>query len=227
MLSEPAASLTDLALGVVTLTLAFRLHGRDVQSYWRRTFWWAAAAALAGAVHHGFVTYSDTWSGPSWAVISGMVVLTVSFVLAASVQDVLGAGRRRVFWALRSASLVAYAGLAALGYYGIATILACEGVTMVAILVLWEIARRRGHPRARAMAWALGASVLAGCTRALPADVADLVRLDPTSLYHLAQIPGMVLLYIALVPAARSKAQAAVRLTVNRPGFEDRSRAIG
>ena len=216
MLSEPAASLTDLALGVVTLTLALRLRGRGVQSYWRRTFWWAAAAALAGAVHHGIVTYSDAWSGPSWAVISGMVVLTVSFVLAATVQDVLGEGRRREFWALRSASLVAYAGLAAFGYYGIATILACEGVTMVAILVLWETARRRGHPRAPAMALALGASVFAGCARALPGDLIDVIHLDPTSLYHLAQIPGMVLLYLALVPAVWKRAPAALRLAERR-----------
>ena len=65
--------------------------------YWRLTFWWAGAA-LAGAVHHGVVTYSDTWSGPSWAVISMMVVVAVSYLLAASVVEVLGPGRGRVFW---------------------------------------------------------------------------------------------------------------------------------
>jgi len=47
--------------------------------------------------------------------------------------------------------------------------------------------------------------------------VTELVGLDPTSLYHLAQIPGMVLLYAALAsptwlrrgaPATRSVATA-------------------
>jgi hypothetical protein len=45
---------------------------------------------------------------------------------------------------------------------------------------------------------ALGASVVAGCARALPAGVTDVVGLDPTSVYHLAQIPAMVLLFMAL-----------------------------
>jgi hypothetical protein len=201
MLSEPAASLTDLALGLVTLGLAVATRTLDVNRYWSRALWWAAAAALAGAVHHGFVTYSDTWAGPSWAVISGMVVVTISFVLAASVLDVLGPGRQRAFWLLRSVSLVAYAGLAVSGHYGVGAILACEGVTMVAILALWGVAYRRRHPRAPAMLVALGASILAGTLRAVPADVTEVIGLDPTSLYHVAQIPAMVLLYAALAGA--------------------------
>src|SRR5262249_40442002 len=143
----------------------------DVNRHWRQTLWWAAAAALAGALHHGFVTYSDTWAGPSWAVISGMVVVTISFTLAATVYDVLGPGRPPGFWLLRSLSLVAYAGLAVAGHYGIGTILACEGVTMMTIIALWGLALHRRHPRAPAMLVALAASVLAGSVRALPTGV--------------------------------------------------------
>ena len=203
MLSEPAPALTDLALGLVTLALAVSLGRSEVVNrYWRRMLWWAAAAALAGALHHGVVTYSDTWSGPSWAVISGMVVVTISYTLAATVHDVLGADRGNVFWLLRSLSLGAYAGLAVFGYYGIGTMLACEGVTMVTILVLWGLAFHGRHPRAPAMLLALGASIVAGSLRAVPASVTDSVGLDPTSLYHVAQIPAMVLLYLALTGAA-------------------------
>ena len=193
-LSETAAALTDLALGTTTLALTPLLRAREVNPNWRRTVWWAAAAALAGVVHHGFVTSHDNWAGPSWAVISGMVVITISFSLAATVTDVLGAGRRRLFWVLRTASLVVYAFLALLGHYGIGTILACEGVTMLCVLVLWAIALARHEPRAPRMIVALGASALAGCTRALPSTVTRIVGLDPTSMYHLAQIPPMVLL---------------------------------
>ena len=42
--------------------------------------------------------------------------------------------------------------------------------------------------------------------RALPSAVTDLFGLDPTRLYHLAQIPGMVLLYHALVADAAAPA---------------------
>ncbi|HEX2504145.1 MAG TPA: hypothetical protein VHK00_09380 [Miltoncostaeaceae bacterium] len=201
-LSEPALSLTDLALGLVVIALAVRLQGTPgVHRYWRLTFWWAGAAALAGAVHHGVVTYSDTWSGPSWAVISMMVVVAVSYLLAASVVEVLGPGRGRVFWVLRSAGLVAYAGLAIAGYAGVNSILACEGVTMLAILWLWGRALREGHPLALPVIVAILASGAAAGVRALPDDVTGLVGLDPTSLYHLAQIPGMVLFFLALAAA--------------------------
>jgi Family of unknown function (DUF6962) len=198
MLSEPAPSLTDLVLGVVTLALAIRASTANVDRYWRTMLWWAASAALAGAAHHGFVTQSERWAGPSWAVISAMVVITISYALAASVQDVLGPGRGRVFWALRMASLVAYAVLAAFGHYGIGTILACEGVTMACVLTLWAVALARGLPGAGMMVFALGASVVAGCTRALSPEMTDVVGLDPTSLYHVAQVPAIVLLYVAL-----------------------------
>lgn len=203
MLSEPASSLTDLALGVVVLLLAFALRRHPgVHRYWRWTFWWVAAAALAGAVHHGVVTYSDRWAEPSWALISGMVVVAVSYLLAASVVDVLGPGRGRVFWVLRSAGLVAYAVLALTGHAGIEAILLCEGLTMLAVLWLWGLAIARHHPRGWPVAAALVASMAAAVTRALPADVTARFGLDPTSLYHLAQIPGMVLLFLALTRRA-------------------------
>ncbi|MEW6582848.1 MAG: hypothetical protein AB1416_08820 [Actinomycetota bacterium] len=205
MLVEPAASLTDLALGLVALVLALRLRAAPgVHPHWTRSFAWASAAALAGAVHHGVVVRSDTWSGPSWAVISGIVVVAISYLLAASVVEVLGEGRSRVFWVLRSGSLIAYAAVAASGRAGIAAILLCEGVTMLAVLALWVMALRRRHPLAWPVAAALVASMGAAAARALPAASEPVPGLDPTSLYHVAQIPGLLLLAWA-VAAARPR----------------------
>jgi hypothetical protein len=214
-LSEPAQSLTDLALGLVVIALAVMLQRTPgVHRYWRLTFWWAGAAALAGAVHHGVVTYSDTWAGPSWAVISSMVVVAVSYLLAATVEEVLGPGHARAFWILRSAGLIAYVGLAIAGHAGVNSILACEGITMIAILTLWGKALREHHPLAIPVIIAILASGAAAGFRALPPAVSEFFGLDPTSLYHLAQIPGMVLLYHALVATPQRQprpAAAAVR----------------
>jgi hypothetical protein len=222
MLSEPGPSLTDLALGLVALVLAVRA-GPVVTRSWRAMLWWAAAAALAGAVHHGVVTRWPRWAGPSWALISAMVVVTISYALAATVRDVLGPGRRRVFVALRASSLAVYAALAAFGYYGITTILACEGVTMTSVLVLWIVALHRRQAGSGWMVVALAASVVAGCSRALPARMTGTVGLDPTSLYHVAQIPAIVLLYAALVRRSTAgPAGSTPRLwggeTADRPG---------
>jgi hypothetical protein len=203
MLHEPASSLTDLALGLVVVGLALGLRrSPGLHRYWRTMFWWVGAAALAGAVHHGVVTRSERWAEPSWALISCMVVIGISYLLAATVVEVLGPGRGRVFWVLRSLSLVAYAALALAGHAGIEAILLCEGVTMAAVIGLWIHAARAGHPLALPLLAALAASSMAGATRAMPADVTALVGLDPTSLYHVAQIPGMVMLYGTLVGAA-------------------------
>ena len=125
MLAEPAPALSDLALGLVVVALAVRLgRAPAAHPHWRRSFWWAGIAALAGFVHHGVVKYSERWSGPSWALISAMVVVAVSYLLAASAA--------------------------------------------------------------------------AAATKAIDPALTRLVALDPTSVYHLAQIVGMVLLYLAV-----------------------------
>ena len=137
-----------------------------------------------------------------------MVVVGISYLLAASVVEVLGPGRGRVFWVLRSLGLIAYAALAIAGYAGVNSMLACEGITMLAILALWGRALHDHHPLAVPVIVAILASGAAAGVRALPSDVTELVGLDPTSLYHLAQIPGLVLLYHALVAAPQRQPQA-------------------
>ena len=198
MLSEPASALTDLLLGAVAVGLAVRIGSRiDLTPHWRRMFWWTAAAALAGSVHHGFVTGSARWTDRSWLVVTFLVVVAISYLLAASVDEVLGSGHARTFWVLRSASLVAYVAVALTVGASIGAILLCEGMTMMAVLALWGVGISRGHPRARAVAVAIVASVVAAVIRALPADLVAPTGLNPTSLYHLAQIPGLILLFLA------------------------------
>lgn len=204
MLSEPASALTDLALGMVAIILAVRLRpARHLTPHWARTFWWTGAAALAGAVHHGVVTHSDRWDDRSWLVVTFLVVVAISYLLAASVDEVLGPGHVRAFWLLRSGSLVAYVVVALTAGASIGAILACEAVTMVAVLAVWGIGIRRRHPRARAVATAIVASAAAAVIRALPPELVEPTGLDPTSLYHLAQIPGLILLYSAVANQAR------------------------
>jgi hypothetical protein len=202
VLAQPAQSLTDLLLGTVVVLLALRLRRSPAaHSYWRAAFWWAGIAALAGAVHHGFVMWWPRWGELSWAIISVLVVVAVSYLLASTVAEVLGPDRVRVFWSLRSIGIVAYVFMAATGHAGVAAILACESLTMLSILILWGWAAIRGHPLARPVLVAIMASGAAGAAQALSPGVTDRVGLDPTSVYHLAQIVGMVLLYFAITAA--------------------------
>ena len=186
--------------------------------HWRAAFWWFGLAALAGAVHHGLIVRWPHAADVSWTVISVMVVVAVSYLLAGTVAEVLGPGRRRAFWLLRSIGLVAYLVIAASGNAGIATMLACEALTMVSVLALWVLAAHRDHPLARPVLIAIVVSIAAAGMKAVNPELLRPVGLDPTSAYHLAQIVGMVLLYVAVngaqgrdlaaAPAARRYAVA-------------------
>ena len=165
-----------------------------VDRHWRSALWWFGIAAFAGALHHGLIVQWPDFSDASWALISLLVVVAVSFLLAGTVHDVLGGRHTRAFWLLRSIGIAAYAVIALTGHAGIQAILACESLTMASILVLWGFAAYRGHPRAPAMLVAITASGAAALTKL----AGDLAGVDGTSLYHLAQIPGVLLLYAAV-----------------------------
>jgi hypothetical protein len=222
MLVQPAQALTDLLLGLVVLGLAVGLvRVRAVHRYWRRTFWWAGAGAVGGFVHHAVLVRWPAVAALGWAVLSIMVVVAVSYLLAATVEEVLGPDHGRVFWLLRSVGLVAYVGLAASGHASISGMLACESFTMGAVLALWGWAVYRRHPLAKPVLVAILASGMAAGSQALSPAVTGYVNLDPTSTYHLAQIAGMVLLYRAITtaaayPAAGQSWYAARQATVRR-----------
>lgn len=211
VLVQPMPSLTDLALGLVTVYLVWRLRrGGEVVTHWRAALVWVAASALAGAVYHGVLVGIPRLTALSWAITSVMVVVVVSYVLAASVVQVLGRRRVVVFWLLRSVGLVAYVVLAGAGHASITAIMGCESLTMASVVGLWIWAWGRGHPMAGPMLVAIGASIAAAMLRLVP-GAAALAGLDPDSGYHLGQIGAMVLLYHAV---ARSGGQppAAARL---------------
>jgi hypothetical protein len=97
---QPLPSLTDLALGLVTVYLVRRLpRDGEVSTHWRAAFAWAVGTALAGAVYHGVFVGIPRVNHLSWAVMSVMVVVVMSYLLAASVAQVLGRRRAVVFWA--------------------------------------------------------------------------------------------------------------------------------
>jgi uncharacterized membrane protein len=199
VLAEPAQSLTDLTLGLVVAWLTLRLRRRpEVHRHWVASFGWAGVAALAGAVHHAVLVRWVRWADVSWAVITVMIVLAVSYLLAGSVVEVLGSGHAREFWLLRSIGLVAYVAVALTGHAGVGSMLACEGLTMASVVALWVLAAYRRHPLGRPVLFAIVLSGAAGATQALSQSVTGVIGLDPTSTYHLAQIAGMTALFWGL-----------------------------
>jgi hypothetical protein len=218
MLAQPAQSLTDLALGLVTVLLGLRLS-RAPASHgpWRAAFYWFGVAALLGAVHHGVFVRWPRAAELSWGVVSVLVVVGVSYVLAGTVADVLGPGRARAFWLLRSAGFLAYVGMVASGHAGVAAILWCESLTMISVLALWVWAAFHGNLMAPMALVAIGASLAAAGTKALNPHMLQTVHLDPTSVYHLAQIVGTVLLYVAVKRSLPAEGTVGAHQPQSRP----------
>lgn len=215
MLAEPGHALTDLSLGLVAVTLAIGLRRTPaVHRHWRSALWWFGVAALAGTAHHGVIVRWPEVADPSWALISLLVVVAVSFLLAGTVHDVVGGRHTRTFWVLRSLGIAAYVVIALSGHAGIQAILASESLTMVNILGLWLWAGYRGHPSAPMMLLAITASGAAALTKLAGTDVGGL---DPTSIYHLAQIPGLLLLFAAVRGVSRRPSGSAVVLARSAP----------
>jgi hypothetical protein len=226
MLAQPTQSLTDLALGLVSVLLGLRLSRTPAKhNYWAASFYWFGVAALLGAVHHGEIVRWPRAADVSWGVISVLVVIGVSYVLAGTVAEVLGPDRQRAFWVLRSVGFVAYVTMVATGHAGVAAILWCESLTMLSVLTLWVWAAYHHNPKAPMTLTAIVASIGAAGTKAISPDVLRTVHLDPTSSYHLAQIVGTVLLYYAVKPSpVEERVQvpgAATPIADGVPAFRD------
>ncbi len=217
-LVEPASSITDFALGIVAIGVALGLWRKDrISPHWSRAFASIGVAALLGGVHHGFLKSHETIATASWSTISMVIAIGITFILAATVATVLGDGRGRPLLTVRSISLVAFLVLAILGRATVSTLVITEGLVMITVVVLWMHAWRLGQPGVGLILVAIGASILAAGVRGSSLHVTFAGwEFDPTALYHLAQMPGLVLLYIAIQRRAKA---VDLRPTIEQPSL--------
>jgi hypothetical protein len=202
---EVAAGVTDLLLGAVLVVSAWRL-GRTpgVHRYWALMFWFAAAGAFAGTAHHLLFRGSRAASDRSWLAVGVLVIIAISYMLAATATDLLDERLARLFIRLRIAGLVAYVVLiATMGIGRTKPLVLSESLTMAAIVGLWFYALYVGRPAAGRMLTAIAVCALSAIFFLLPTEVLPTsVGLDARSLQHLAQIPGVLLICHVIAWAA-------------------------
>ncbi|MGP4030134.1 DUF6962 family protein [Actinomadura sp. 3N407] len=186
---------TNLILALVTFACAVALlRVRGVLRAWHMTFWFAGGSALAGAVYHGLF-HTDA----AWIVVGVLVVLAISYLLIGSAQEILSPRGVRIVVAVRAVGVAAYAVAIVLGRTGLVALVVAESATMACVLGLWIYAAAIRHHMAKGMILALLAHGLAGVAFVLPDSVTARTGLNPTSLSHLALIPGILVLYAAIV----------------------------
>lgn len=195
---DAVSAVTDLALGAVAACLWWALLGRPGRGgLWSPVFGLVAVAALGGAVFHSFTSRDEASGETLWNLIGLALVLSLGFLAAASLAATVANPPAWVQAAVPVASGGLYVVLAAVGSGGPEGVALASAPANVATVVLWLRALARRHPRAPAVLVAMVASGLAAAARA-GAVAADSAALHPDGVYHLAQIPGLVLLYLAV-----------------------------
>jgi hypothetical protein len=184
-----ASALSDLALGLVTLAEARRLaRTPGLRPAWPPAFGWLGAGAVAGALHHRGRGPRPSWGAVGWLLGAGLTAL-----LAASAEDA-GVRRPELARALGGAGMAAYGALLGTGRRGLDALVLAQGPAMGATVAIWVRAARAGHPRARPVLRAMAASAGAAAVRRLVPERVGGRAVDRDTLYHLAQIPGVLLL---------------------------------
>ena len=199
-LVEPASSLTDFTLGIVAFIAAARLIPRAAaDSHWRWFFLWISIAGVWGGFHHGFIVGHESVATLSWPVISLLVAIAISHLLAASVISVLGRGQGNPFLAVRAISITVFFFMVVSGNATVVTLVLTEGLTMALVIGLWVYAWQKEQPGVGLFLAAIMVSLFAAALKASGLGFTlGGWAFDPNSLYHLAQIPGLFLLFAAI-----------------------------
>jgi hypothetical protein len=195
---EPAAAVTDYLLALIGAYMGVGLlRTPSVDRYWAFACFSIAAGALVGGVYHGHLI-DGSRSDDVWTVITIIVAVTVSFLLAATVNSALGREKARLWMALRLVSLGGFVILALAGHGGLSTFFYMESVSMVCVLGIWVYAWTRGQDGASLILAAIFASGAAAVFRFLPVGFEAGWDWDHNAIYHLAQVPGLLVLYYGL-----------------------------
>jgi len=155
---------------------------------------WIGVAGLWGGFHHGFIVGHGSIATLSWPVISLLVAIAISHLLAASVIAELGKGQGNPFLAVRAISLMVFFYMVVSENATVITLILTEGLAMALVIGLWVRAWQKEHPGVGLVLAAFMVSLKASSLQFTLGSW----EFDANSIYHLAQIPGLFLLLAAI-----------------------------
>lgn len=189
------AGLIDIPFGAVLLGCALWLRTvPGVHHYWVLTTGFGGVSALLGAAYHLVLQDPDWLATTSWVVTAVLLIIALSYMLAASAMDVLGPEPTRIVLVVRTVGLAAYLVAVCFGYTGTGPLVTCEALTMAGIVGMWCYAAYTGHPRGRPMVTGILVSALSSACFIVPADTWAEIDLTAGAVSHLVQIPGFILI---------------------------------
>lgn len=193
--TEAAGALTDLALGAAAAAITRRLRRSPAAGpLWRATFALTAGASLLGAAHHGLLTRRHPGLAViTWRVIAATVAAALAALLLATVRQTLGPRATLAVFPLAAAGPAAYLASLRRGGGDLDGMVRLQAAAMSVVVLAWLQAAARGRPGGRIGVAAIATSAAAAGLRARPPAAAVRHGLGGDALYHVAQIPGLVL----------------------------------
>jgi hypothetical protein len=207
MFSESPAELTtaatDLALGVESLLVARLAVPPGAASGLREAVWrWVlmltAVASLLGALAHG-ISWSVSVLDGIWKLLYLDLGFVAALFLVGAVIDWRGARGAGRLIPMAFAAGALFFGLTQWIDGGFVLFIVYEAVVMLAALAIYlTLARRRRLAGAGAVAVAIVLSLVAAALQASDLAIVWIVPFDHNSLFHLMQMPAVVLLGVGV-----------------------------
>jgi hypothetical protein len=201
--TERTTAATDAVLAIVALVLLVGLRRRSPPSF-GRAVWLSALAAMAmasvlGAVAHG-LELSSGIRDLLWQPLYLALGTTMALFVVGAVRDWRGdRAARRVLPVMVVVTLAFYGATRASGGAFIVFVLYEAGALGFALWVYAWKAARTSQAGVATMAAALAVSLAAGAVQAAKVATVHLVwAFDHNGLFHLVQLPGLVLLGVGL-----------------------------
>lgn len=202
IITEVTTGATDAILGLeAVLCAAFIWSFLDADAFkvrvWLGVFGLLTIASALGAVAHG-LDLSDGLRDALWQPLFLSLGLMLGLIAVAAAHDRWGnaVGRK----------LLPIALLAGLGFYGVTVVLggaflifvAYEAVAMIFALVVYLQLAGRGHPGASLVAAGIAVTLVAAVVQQTDWTVMIVWPLDHNGLFHLVQMPGLVLMTLGI-----------------------------
>ncbi len=198
--TEQTTALTDAILAVVAVGCAADLWRRRARHPVKARLWTAAFGALAAAAMLGTVAHGLDLSAQAyfllWQPLNVALAATVAFFIAGTTYDLWGQQAARRALAGAAVVGVAFVGFTLLVPGTFLVFVLYQTVGMLFALGVYSWLARHGRQGAALLAGGILVTIVAAGLQATRAvTIAHPIPLDHNGVFHLVQLPGVLLIY--------------------------------
>lgn len=204
--TEQTTAITDILLAIVALYVAFSIYrfGKKVDiiktRIWAGAFGLLFLAALLGAIAHG-IKMSPTTNALIWQPLNFFLGISIALFAAGVIYDLKGFSISRSLFIVIMVSGILFYSITILIPDSFVIFILYEAITMIFSLVLYiYLWTSKKLPGALLMAAGIFITMIAAVVQTINhLSITIIWEFDHNGLFHLIQIPGLLLLQKGLI----------------------------